>query len=395
MQEGGLLVFNGGSSSIKFTLYDVAAAALDKRVTGQIERIAQAPLLRMYSPQNKLLAEHQWPTAVRPQDTELLSVLMNELNAHMHLPLRGAGHRIVHGGPHYSQPTLLNEKVLAQLEASVPLAPLHLPHNLAPIRALAALYPQLPQIGCFDTGFHATMPRVERLFGLPRDLAEAGVIRYGFHGLSYEYIASQLPQLDARTAHGRTLVAHLGNGASVCALVDGKSVATSMGFSALDGLVMGTRCGSIDPGVLLYLLRERNYDEQKLEKLLYHECGLLGLSGGISSDMRDLLASEAVAAREAVEVFVHRLVREIGALAALAGGIDALVFTGGIGEHAAPIRAAVCAQLQWLGIDLMKSANESNARKLHNDNSGVGVWMIPTDEEIVIAQHCHRILSNA
>ncbi|HEY3699625.1 MAG TPA: acetate kinase, partial [Spongiibacteraceae bacterium] len=248
---------------------------------------------------------------------------------------------------------------------------------------------------CFDTGFHTTMPRVERLFGLPRELAEAGVIRYGFHGLSYEYIASQLPQFDARTARGRTLVAHLGNGASVCAFVANKSVATSMGFSALDGLVMGTRCGSIDPGVLLYLLRERNYDEQKLEKLLYHECGLLGLSGGISSDMRDLLASDAVAAREAVAVFVHRLVREIGALTALAGGIDALVFTGGIGEHAAPIRAEVCAQLQWLGIDVAKSANESNARKLHNDNSRVGVWMIPTDEEIIIAQHCKRILNTA
>jgi acetate kinase len=286
----------------------------------------------------------------------------------------------------------LNAQILANLRATVPLAPLHLPHNLEPIDALTELYPQLPQIACFDTGFHATTTRIERLFGLPRAMAEAGIERYGFHGLSYEYIASRLPQIDAGAAAGRTLVAHLGNGASVCAMVAGKSVATSMGFSALDGLVMGTRCGSLDPGVLIYLLRERNYDAATLENLLYHESGLLGLSGGLSSDMRDLANSDSAPAREAIEVFVHRLVRELGALAATAGGFDALVFTGGIGEHAPTIRAATCAALQWLGVELDTAANAVNALRLHSATSRVGVWMIPTDEEVIIARHCVQLL---
>lgn len=406
MQKEGLLVFNGGSSSIKFSLYDCADAALQPHVTGQIERIAQGPHLQLFSaqklsvPQNtsqkkQLLAEHRWPDDAQPDDEEMLGVLIELLDQHMRLPLCAAGHRIVHGGLHHAEPTLLNAAVLAHLEATVPLAPLHLPHNIAPIRALAKLYPQLPQIGCFDTGFHSTIPRTARLFGLPRALADAGVLRYGFHGLSYAYIASQLPQLDARAATGRTIVAHLGNGASVCALIDGKSVATSMGFSALDGLVMGTRCGNLDPGVLIYLLRERDYDAQSLEQLLYHDSGLLGLSGGISSDMRDLLASDNVAAREAIDVFIYRLVREIGSMVAAAGGIDALIFTGGIGEHAASVRADVCAQLQWLGIDLSQTANAQQAQCLHSEKSRVGVWCIATDEESVIAQHCRRLLNSS
>lgn len=400
MREGGLLIFNGGSSSIKFTLFDVAdagdaadGAALSQRVTGQIERIAQGPHLQMYSPQKALLAEYRWPDAAKPGDIEMLTVLMELLTKHMRLPLLAAGHRIVHGGLQHTAPSFLDAAVLAQLEATVPLAPLHLPHNIAPIRALLQLYPHLPQIGCFDTGFHATIPRTARLFGLPRALADEGIVRYGFHGLSYEYIAAQLAHVDARAAHGRALVAHLGNGASVCAMVHSQSVATSMGFSALDGLVMGTRCGNLDPGVLIYLLRERNYSDRTLERLLYHESGLLGLSGGISSDMRDLLASDADAAREAIAVFVHRLVCEIGSLAAAAGGIDALVFTGGIGEHAAPVRAAVCARLQWLGIELDAAANANHAQRLHADASRVHVWCIPTDEELVIAGHCQRLLA--
>lgn len=393
-----LLIFNGGSSSIKFTLYDLDGGKLRKRVLGQIERIDQSPLLRIFSAEpdlpveKKLLAEYQWQVE-RPDDTAMLSKLLDELDAHIHAPLRAAGHRIVHGGPDYAQPTLLDEDVLRHLEASVPLAPLHLPHNLAPIRALAQLHPELPQIGCFDTGFHQTIAATERLFGLPRAMADDGIVRYGFHGLSYEYIAGRLPQIDPRGATGRALVAHLGNGASVCAMVGGRSVATSMGFSALDGLIMGTRCGSLDPGVLIYLLRERHYDAKTLERLLYHESGLLGLSGGISSDMRDLQASDSPLAREAIEVFVHRLVREIGALAATAGGIDSLVFTGGIGQHAPAIRAAVCARLQWLGIRLDSAANDGNAAKLHAEDSAVSLWMIPTDEEGVIAEHCRDLLA--
>lgn len=404
MQDGSLLVFNGGSSSLKFTLFDTDTAQLNARITGQIERIARGPQLTLYLAQNAekrpaagqaqkaILAEQRWADDATPDETELLAVLMDLLDKHMRSPLRAAGHRIVHGGLFHAESTLVDESVLKQLEATVPLAPLHLPHNIAPIRALAQVHPQLPQIGCFDTGFHATIPRIARLFGLPRSLADAGVVRYGFHGLSYAYIASQLPRIDARAAKGRTIVAHLGNGASVCALVNSQSVATSMGFSALDGLVMGTRCGNLDPGVLIYLLRERDYDAQSLEHLLYHESGLLGLSGGIGSDMRDLLASDVEAAREAIDVFIYRLVREIGSMIAAAGGIDALVFTGGIGEHAASIRAAVCTQLQWLGIELSKTANDKNAESLHSDASRVSVWCLPTDEELVIARECQRLL---
>lgn len=392
MQDGGLLVFNGGSSSLKFTLFDTDGASLSARVTGQIERIARGPRLTLYSSKKAMLAEQHWPDDATPTETEMLTVLIDLLDKHMQQPLRAAGHRIVHGGLFHAESTFVDDAVLAQLEATVPLAPLHLPHNIAPIRALAHVHPQLPQIGCFDTGFHTTIPRTARLFGLPRALADEGVMRYGFHGLSYAYIASQLPHIDERAAAGRTIVAHLGNGASVCAMVNGRSVATSMGFSALDGLVMGTRCGSLDPGVLIYLLRERNYNAQMLEQLLYHESGLLGLSGGIGSDMRDLLASDLEAAREAIDVFIYRLVREIGSMVAAAGGIDALVFTGGIGEHAAPIRAAVCAQLQWLGIELAEIANNDNAQCLHADTSRVNIWCIATDEELVIARECQCLL---
>lgn len=397
--NGALLIFNGGSSSLKFSLYDSSSlhgegvqAPLRKNISGQIERITEAPLLTLRNAKGELLTQREWPAHSHPHDTEMVAALMVEIEKHQRIPLRAVGHRIVHGGPHYFQPTVLDARVLTELEASVPLAPLHLPHNLAPVYAVAKLYPQLPQIGCFDTGFHATMPRIERLFGLPRELAEAGVVRYGFHGLSYEYIASRLAIVDPRAARGRTIVAHLGNGASVCAMIDGKSVATSMGFSALDGLIMGTRCGSIDPGVLIYLLRERHYDAAKLENLLYHECGLIGLSGGISSDVRDLLASADPLAKEAIDVFCYRVVREIGAMIAVCGGIDALVFTGGIGEHAASIRAAICARLGCFAIKIDEAANADHASALHAAGSGVSVWALPTDEEIVIAQHCRDLM---
>ncbi|MDB6061216.1 MAG: acetate kinase [Verrucomicrobiaceae bacterium] len=416
MSNGALLIFNGGSSSLKFTLYETNDSEnkknkseneneikikkeqkdknekLKKIIGGQIERITEAPLLTMHAASGEQLTQREWPANSHPHDTELVSALIKEIEKHHQIPLRAAGHRIVHGGPHYFQPTLLDEKVLAELEASVPLAPLHLPHNLAPIRAFAELYPKLPQIGCFDTGFHATMPRIEKLFGLPRELLDAGIVRYGFHGLSYEFISSQLSGLDIRAAQGRTIVAHLGNGASVCAMQNGKSVATSMGFSALDGLIMGTRCGSIDPGVLIYLLCERNYDAKKLEQLLYHECGLLGISGGISADVRDLLASDSPLAKEAIDLFCYRVVREIGAMIAVNGGIDALIFTGGIGQHAAPIRAAICTGLACFDIKIDAAKNAAEEAKISAANSGVGVWAIATDEEGVIAQHCETLL---
>lgn len=395
MSHGALLIFNAGSSSLKFTVFDIGAdIASDpaKRVSGAIERLTQAPQLTVRAPDGSTLLRREWPADAHPGYRNLLRELIDWLTGHLETPLLAAGHRIVHGGPHYRAPLLLDAQVLKELRATVPLAPLHLPHNLEPIDALTDLYPQLPQVACFDTGFHATTSRIERLFGLPRTMTEAGIERYGFHGLSYEYIAGRLAQLDVNAAAGHVLVAHLGNGASVCAMVGGRSVATSMGFSALDGLVMGTRCGSLDPGVIIYLLRERGYDAATLEHLLYHESGLLGISGGISSDMRDLMHSGAAAARDAIDVFVHRLVREIGALAATAGGFDTLVFTGGIGEHSPPIRATVCTALRWLGVELDAAANDANAQRLHGSGSRVRVWMLPTDEELVIARHCVQLV---
>jgi acetate kinase len=283
--------------------------------------------------------------------------------------------------------------VLAQLEAMVPLMPLHLPHNLAAIRALATTHPHLPQIACFDTAFHRTLPPLERAFALPRALTEAGVVRYGFHGLSYEYIAARLPEVDRRAAQGRTIVAHLGNGASLCALDAGRSVGTTMGFSALDGLMMGTRPGWLDPGVLLYLIREKAYDARRLERLLYDECGLLGVSG-VSSDMRTLLASTDAAAREAVELFCHRVVCAIGSLVAPLGGFDALVFTGGIGENAAPVRQRICEALAWLGLSIDADANDRAGPRISAAQSRVGAWVIPTDEDLMIARHTRELIGN-
>jgi len=288
--------------------------------------------------------------------------------------------------------------VLAELDTLVPLAPLHQPHNLAPVRALQRVAPDLPQVGCFDTAFHTSCLPVAQRFALPRALHDAGVRRYGFHGLSYEYIASQLPQVDARAAQGRTVVMHLGNGASMCALQGARSVASSMGFTALDGLMMGTRCGSLDAGVLLWLMDERGMDARAIERLLYKDSGLLGVSGGVSSDMRTLLASDSVEAQEAVALYVHRITRELGALTAVLGGLDAIVFTAGIGEHAAPIRAQVCAQAAWLGVRLDEAANaaasgldDGQSLRISGPDSAVAVWVIPTDEERMIAQHTRRL----
>lgn len=273
------------------------------------------------------------------------------------------------------------------------LAPLHQPHNIAAIRAVAQHSPALPQVACFDTAFHATQPNVARHFGLPRKYTDAGVIRYGFHGLSYEYIASQLPSVDEKAASGRTIVAHLGNGASLCAMQSGKSVATTMGFTPLDGLVMGTRCGTIDPGALLYLISERGLDAKSLDHLLTFESGLLGVSE-ISSDMRTLLDQEKSDARaaEAIELFVYRIARELGSMAAALGGIDTLVFTGGIGEHSPAIRARVCEDAQWLGIECDESSNNEHGPSISDDSSSVSVWVVPTNEELVIAQHTKQLL---
>jgi acetate kinase len=281
--------------------------------------------------------------------------------------------------------------VLAELERLVPLAPLHQPHNLSPIRRLMQSMPTVPQIACFDTAFHRTQPEVAQRYALPRHWHDAGILRYGFHGLSYEYITSILPGTDPRAAMGRTVIAHLGNGASLCGVKNGRSIATTMGFTPTDGLMMGTRCGQLDPGVLLYFLTYQGMSAAALENLIDRESGLLGVSG-LSSDMRILLASQEPAAREAIDLFVYRTGREIGSMAAALGGLDAIVFTGGIGEHAAAIRSRVCRDAAWLGVNLDDHANEGNERCISNAESRVTAWILPTNEELMIAHHARRIL---
>jgi len=319
----------------------------------------------------------------------LLGFLKDQLDGHR---LLGVGHRVVHGGSEYSQPVRVDAAILGRLETFVPLAPLHQPHNLAPIRALAARLPDLPQVACFDTAFHRTNPPLAQMFALPPEYAEAGVRRYGFHGLSYEYIAAALPALDAKAAAGRTLVLHLGNGSSMCAIRDGHSVASTMGFTAVEGLPMGTRCGSMDPGVMLYLMDERRMDARAIEKLIYQQSGLLGISG-ISSDMRTLLASDEPRARLAVDYFVYRISRELGSLAGALGGLDAIVFTAGIGEKAVAIRERVCRDAAWLGVEFDAQANAAHGPRISTAASRVSAWVIPTNEELMIARHTRRVLA--
>ncbi|HID68508.1 MAG TPA: acetate/propionate family kinase, partial [Roseibacterium sp.] len=303
------------------------------------------------------------------------------------------GHRVVHGGMYFSQPRLVDTSILTRLRALIPLAPLHQPQALRAIDHLLSLRPRLAQTVCFDTAFHASMPMTEQLFALPRELAAQGIRRYGFHGLSYEYIASVLPDHLGERAEGRVVVAHLGHGVSLCAMHQRKSVATTMSFTPLDGLPMASRCGAIDAAVVLYLLRERGMTVDEVSDLLHHQSGLLGLSG-ISGDMRTLLASNSQHAAEAIALFIQRVHRELGSLAAALGGLDALVFTGGIGEHAAPVRAAICNAAAWLGIVLDENANCVHAGRISTDDSRVSVWVIPTDEEQLIARHTASLLGN-
>ena len=303
-----------------------------------------------------------------------------------------AGHRVVHGGARFREPVVVDRAVLAVLESFIPLAPLHQPHNLAAIRALLDAAPGIPQVACFDTAFHSTQPRIATMYALPRDLEARGVRRYGFHGLSYEYVASVLPDYLGDRAAGRVIVAHLGNGSSLGALRERRSIGTSMGFTALEGLVMGTRPGSIDPGVLLYLLQEMKMDATAVADLLYHRCGLLGVSG-ISHDMRELLASTDARAAEAVNLFVYRAVTQIGGLVAALEGLDALVFTAGIGEHAAPVRERICNGLAWLGLDVDPVANARHGPRISREGSPVTAWVIPTNEELMIARHTRRVLA--
>jgi acetate kinase len=385
----GFVCINAGSSSIKFAVFTEQDADLVTTVRGEVDGGGPAPRLQARAPDGTRLHDAALPAAAG-YDTQLAAVV-DWVEAHL-APARLAavGHRIVHGGNGHAGPALVTPALLRELDTLSPLAPLHQPHNLAAIGTMARLHPGLAQVACFDTAFHLGSPRVARLYGLPRALADDGLLRYGFHGLSYQHIAATLPAQEPR-ARGRVVAAHLGSGASMCALVDGRSVATSMGFSALDGLPMATRCGSLDPGLVLYLLRTQGLTPDALERMLYRDSGLLGLSG-ISGDMRALLASLDPAAREAVDVFVYRIARELGSLAAAAGGLDVLVFTGGIGEHAAEIRARVCARATWLGVKIDADANAAGGPRLHAPDSAVAVWVVPADEEAVIAHQTRAVV---
>ncbi|GKW50162.1 acetate/propionate family kinase [Halomonas sp. NCCP-2165] len=367
------LILNGGSSTLKFALYEGEV----RRLRGLIERIGATPRLRL----SRAPAGLSPPAALAAPDTPAAAAaLLDWLAASDELTgLDAIVHRIVHGGRDFADPVILDEATLARLDALSPLAPLHQPQALAVVRACRERLPGTLQIGCFDTAFHHDQPRLHQLFALPRALSEEGILRYGFHGLSYAYIARRLAELDGDEAGGRAIVAHLGQGASLCAMHRGRSQATTMGFTALDGLMMGRRCGALDPGVVLYLQQQRGWDIRRIERLLYHDSGLLGVSGH-SDDMRDLLSRQEAACQEAVDLFVHRLVRETGALVAVLGGLDTLVFTAGIGEHAAPIRRRVCEALAWLGVALDPERNAAHGPRLDRGH-GPRLWVLATDEE--------------
>jgi len=396
-RTGLLLVVNAGSSSIKFSLYN---ADLDDQGQpmacgyGSLEKQSDHYQLSFREASSDADVQEQWPQLEESMGDETLGRLIQWIEQRTGDSLFAAGHRIVHGGSRAQVAALIDSSVMAEMEELIPMAPLHQPACLAPVRFLAREHPYLPQVACFDTAFHHSLGRLETLYGLPRALSEEGIRRYGFHGLSYEYIASVLPAYDRRAAAGRTIVAHLGNGASLCALRGGRSCATSMGFTTLDGILMGTRPGHLDPGIFLYLLRERGMTAEALEHLLYHECGLLGVSGGISSDMRELSASQEPAAKDAIDLYVHTIVREIGAFSAVLGGLDALVFTGGIGEHAAGVRARIIEGCAWLGMKIDEQANQVDGPFLSRSSSRVAAWMIPTDEDHVIARHTLQLLKS-
>ena len=386
-----ILTINAGSSSIKFAVYALDAELARKPyLSGQIDGIGADAKLVARDTEGTRIADEALPVGVK--HAEALDALLHWLVAHRadDRKVVAVGHRVVHGGERYSAPVVLDADAVRELEQFVVLAPLHQPHNLNGIKVLAARLPGVPQIACFDTAFHRTQPPIAQLFAIPRALTAEGVRRYGFHGLSYEYIARALPEHSAK-ADGKVIVAHLGNGSSMCAMDNRKSQATSMGFTAIDGLMMGTRTGALDPGVILYLLQSKGMDAKALEKLLYKESGLLGVSG-ISQDMRTLLASDRPEAEEAVALYCYRIVREIGALAGCIGGMDALVFTGGIGEHAGEVRRRVCAALGWMGIELDTAANEAGSTRISRAGSRTDALVIPTDEEWMIAEHTRDLL---
>ena len=390
-----IAVLNAGSSSLKFSLFAEGPDAPVVVVRGQAEGLQTSPRFIAKDADGVVIGEKTWGDGAVLGHAAALDHLVAFLRDRLtQYRLVGVGHRVVHGGLEYAQPVRVDATVVAALEKYVPLAPLHQPHNLAPIKALLERLPHLPQVACFDTAFHRSQPPVAQAFALPRSITERGVIRYGFHGLSYEYIAGVLPAHDARAAAGKAIVLHLGNGASMCALAKGRSVASTMGFTAADGLPMGTRCGNLDPGVVLYLMDELRMDTRAVEKLIYQQSGLLGVSG-ISSDMRTLLASNDPNAKAAIDLYVYRIGRELGSLAAALGGLDAIVFTAGIGENSAVLRERICYEAAWLGIALDADANGGarEATRISTNDSRVAAWVIPTNEELMIARHTRAAIA--
>ena len=391
--DDAIVTINAGSSSIKFSLFVESDGNLSLRLSGQIEGLYTAPHFIAREPGGAVVGEERWAEGTRlghDGAIEHLTAFMRSQREKYRLA--AIGHRVVHGGVHFAQPVKVDAEVAARLERLIPLAPLHQPHNLAPIRTILERRPEVPQVACFDTAFHRNQPAVAQAFALPPEITERGVRRYGFHGLSYEYIASVMPRYDAQAAAGRVIVAHLGNGASMCAIKGGQSVASTMGFTAMDGLPMGTRCGALDPGVVLYLMDELKMDARAIERLLYQRSGLLGVSG-ITSDMRKLIASDDPRAAAAIDLFVYRIGRELGSLAAALQGLDAVVFTAGIGEHSALLRERVCRGAAWLGVELDERANEAGGPRLSTSGSAVSVWVIPTNEELMIALHTKRVIA--
>ncbi len=394
-KSSAIVVVNAGSSSIKFSLFGEDGADLSAFLNGQIEGLYTGSAhFVAHDVETGPAGEKRWDGAPISHDDairHLLDFVRGHLGEHQ---IIAVGHRIVHGGTEFAAPVRLDADVLSRLERVIPLAPLHEPHNLAPIRTIFDVAPHLFQVGCFDTAFHAAQPPLAQTFALPAEITDRGVRRYGFHGLSYEYIASVLPSLDPGLARAKVIVAHLGNGASLCAINAGRSIASTMGFTAVEGLPMGTRSGSIDPGVILYLIDELKMGPRDIEALLYKKSGLLGVSG-ISSDMRMLQTSPDPRARLAIDLFIYRIGREIGSLAAALGGLDALVFTAGIGEHSAQVRRDACRAAAWLGVELDEAANEAGGPRISTQGSKVSAWTVGTNEELMIARHTRQSLEAA
>jgi len=389
-----ILVVNAGSSSVKFQVFVIEGeGTLRRLIKGQVDGIGSRPRLRASGAGSDPMADRAYPVEAIPDVPAAMNVAGEWLRNEVRIHPMAVGHRVVHGGPDYDRPVLVDHGVVARLERFVALAPLHQPHNLAPIRSILANFPTVPQVACFDTAFHRTHGPLADHYAIPHQLHAEGVRRYGFHGLSYEYISRTLPQTAPEIAERRVIVAHLGSGASMCAMKGGQSVESTMGFTALDGLPMGTRPGQLDPGVVLYLMSEKGMTASKVQDFLYRDCGLKGLSG-VSNDMRELEASTDPQAKLAVDYFVYRIGLNAGMLAAALQGIDAFVFTAGIGENSNGIRARVAAHLGWLGAALDATANARHARLISTKNSRIPVYVIPTDEELMIAQHTLSLLMN-